>query len=90
MDTDEVTRCLRAVLPDAEVALAHRPGGTDHVSLHVISEGFRGMALLDRQRLVYRALGAAMQDRRLKALAVRADLPEAGPRSPTGLPACDS
>ncbi len=75
-------------MPDAEVAVAYRAGTDDHISIHVLSTAFDSMTLLDRQRLVYRALSEPMEDRRIKACAVKTGIPGEGPLQPGPAQAC--
>lgn len=88
MTLDEITDYIRRLMPDAEVAVRYRPGGMDHVSLTVMSDTFKDMNLMDRQRLVYKALSEPMQQRRLKAVAVKTDV-KGGPLAPKDLPTCE-
>lgn len=50
-------------------------GGGGHYSVLVISDGFAGKTLLQRHRLVYEALGDAME-REIHALSIKALTPE--------------
>ncbi len=49
----------------------YNPAGESHFSLDIESEAFAGKSRVERQRLVYRALGELMHDR-VHALSIRA------------------
>lgn len=50
-------------------------GGGGHFSVLVVSQGFAGKSLLERHRLIYEALGDAMQ-REIHALSIKALTPD--------------
>jgi len=50
---DEIEKRIRALLPDAEVAVTDLTGGQDHYQVEIVSQAFAGMPLLARHRLVY-------------------------------------
>lgn len=50
---DAITTSIQKVLPDARVSVA---GGGGHYRIAVISTGFAGKGLLERQRLVLGAI----------------------------------
>lgn len=52
----------------------HNPAGESHFSLRIESPAFAGKSRVERQRLVYKALGELM-DERVHALAIRAVAP---------------
>lgn len=53
----------------------HRPEGETHFHVEVVSDGFAGRRSLDRQRMVYAAVGDLMRDR-IHALSIRALAPD--------------
>lgn len=53
----------------------YNPGGESHFSLEIESEAFAGKSRVERQRLVYRALGDLMHER-VHALQIRARAPD--------------
>src|SRR5947209_18973422 len=57
---DVIRTALLAAFPAAEVAVRDTTGGGDHFAVVVVSAAFEGRTLLERHRLVYGALGAAM------------------------------
>lgn len=54
------TRIL-AALPDAEVSVRDTTGTGDHYAASVVSPAFQGRLPVDRHRMIYAALGEAMQ-----------------------------
>ena len=60
MSPDEITAKIRAALPDAEVTLKDLTGTRDHWEATIISAGFEGKSLIERHRLVHRALAAEL------------------------------
>lgn len=53
----------------------HRPEGETHFYVEVVSDGFAGRRSLDRQRMVYAAVGDLMRGR-IHALSIRALAPD--------------
>ncbi len=66
---------LRRAFPDATVTLSDRTGAADHYGLQVVSEAFADKDLLDRNRMVYRALDEPLRDGRLHAIEIKALTP---------------
>jgi stress-induced morphogen len=58
---DEITRKIQAVLPDAIVELKDLTGTADHWQARVISSAFAGKSLMERHRIVMRALADEMK-----------------------------
>jgi stress-induced morphogen len=54
------TRIL-AALPDAEVLVRDTTGTGDHYAATVVTPAFQGRMPVDRHRMIYAALGDAMQ-----------------------------
>jgi stress-induced morphogen len=54
------TRIL-AALPDAEVSVRDTTGTGDHYAATVVTPAFQGRLPVDRHRMIYAALGDAMQ-----------------------------
>ena len=67
---------IRATLPDAQVQIWDRTGTLDHFDVLIRSNAFAGKSLLDRHRLVEKAVKPARDDGRIHALAIRTDLLE--------------
>jgi BolA protein len=53
----------------------YNPAGESHFSLRIESESFAGKSRVERQRMIYRALGDLMESR-VHALSIRAIAPE--------------
>lgn len=65
------------LIDDSEKHRGHggyNPLGESHFTLEIESEAFTGMSRVERQRLVYRALGDLMKER-VHALQIRARAP---------------
>lgn len=73
---EQIEAMILAALPDAVVQTADRTGTLDHYNLSVVSRHFEGMPLLDRNRLIYSALGDALKDGRLHALEIKTGTPD--------------
>jgi stress-induced morphogen len=56
----EITAKIRLALPDAQVELKDLTGTEDHWQATVISAGFAGRSLIERHRMVNRALAAEL------------------------------
>jgi BolA protein len=52
----------------------HNPAGESHFSLHIESAAFSGKNRVERQRMIYAALGELMEGR-VHALSIRATAP---------------
>ena len=61
---DEIRTHILAALPGAEVNVSDTTGTGDHYAARVVFAGFEGKGLVDRHRLVYGALGAAIEGER--------------------------
>jgi stress-induced morphogen len=66
---------IQAFIPDAEVSIADPTGTMDHFSISVASRRFEGQSLLDRHRMVYKALGEPMKDGRIHAVEIKTKVP---------------
>jgi stress-induced morphogen len=58
---EDVKIRLKAAFPDASLELVDLTGTQDHYQLRIVSESFAGKSTLEQHRMVYAALGAAMQ-----------------------------
>ena len=72
---DEIRMKILAALPDAQVTVQDLTGGGDHYAATVVTAAFRGQGPVDRHRMVYAALGAAMAGP-IHALALTTRAPE--------------
>jgi stress-induced morphogen len=76
IDEASMVALIRATLPDAEVQVWDRTGTMDHFDVLIRSNAFAGKSLLDRHRLVEKAVKPAREDGRIHALAIRTELLE--------------
>ncbi|MBI1820523.1 MAG: BolA family transcriptional regulator [Nitrospirae bacterium] len=76
---ETLTSFIRKIMPDAVVEVVDRTGTMDHFKVSIISNGFKGKNLLDRQRFVYQALDEPMKDGRIHALEIKSYTPEERP-----------
>lgn len=75
MDATEITRLIKAGLPDAEVEIRDLAGDGDHYAAHVVSAAFKGKPRVAQHQMVYAALGGRMGGV-LHALALTTATPE--------------
>lgn len=73
---ESLTNYVRTLIPDAEISITDKTGTMDHFSIRVVSPRFDGLSLLDRNRLVYKALNEPMGDGRIHAVEIKAEIPE--------------
>ena len=76
IDDASMTALIRATIPDAQVRIHDMTGTMDHFEVLVRSSAFAGKSLLDRHRLVEKAVQPARADGRIHALAIQTELPE--------------
>ena len=72
---DEITRLIQSEITDAEVAVIDKTGMSDHYIIHVVSDAFQPLGLMDRHRLVMATLKPALNDGRLHAAEIQTALP---------------
>lgn len=75
---DVLTGYIREHMPDAVVTVIDRTGTMDHLKVIVVSDAFQGKNLLDRHRMIYRALDAPLKDGRIHALELTARTKDEG------------
>ncbi|MDE2572317.1 MAG: BolA family transcriptional regulator [bacterium] len=72
----QIAEMIRLQMPDAEVTAREWGSATgDHYDIRVISRAFEGVPLIDRHRMVYSALDAALKDGRLHAAQLKTETP---------------
>jgi acid stress-induced BolA-like protein IbaG/YrbA len=71
---EDIQRLIQQGLPDARVEVRGEDGV--HFEALVVSPAFAGKLPVQQHQLVYRALGAAMRDDIIHALALRTLTPE--------------
>jgi stress-induced morphogen len=74
MTAADIEAMIRAALPDAEIEITDLAGDGDHYSARVVSEVFRGKTPVQRNKLVYEALGGRMGGQ-LHALQLKTEVP---------------
>ena len=75
MQADEITRLIKAALPDAAVTIKDLAGDGDHYSACVISAAFAGKSRLQQHQMVYAALKGCISCGDLHALALHTAAP---------------
>lgn len=55
--SDEIQAAIEAAIPGARASVA---GGDGHYEIEVISEAFEGKRLIEKQRMVYKAIAHLM------------------------------
>ena len=71
---DALAALIRQSLPDAQVDIVDRTGTMDHFDVFIRSKAFADVPLLDRHRMVERAVSEARADGRIHALAIRTEV----------------
>ena len=64
---------IQKAIPDAQVTVVDRTGTLDHFGIQIVSDVFRGLALLDRHRLIYQSLNEPMRDGRIHAIEIKTE-----------------
>ena len=72
MQADQIKQLIQTAMPEAEVAVT---GDGHHWDAVVISAKFEGLNLLERQRMVYDALGDSILDGSIHALSMKTYTP---------------
>jgi stress-induced morphogen len=58
---DDIRARIQAALPDADVTLEDLTGTKDHWKARIVSRAFDGLTLMQRHRLINRALASELQ-----------------------------
>ena len=66
---------IKKDIPDAEVNVLDKTGMSDHFIIHVTSQVFAEMGIMDRHRKVQDSLSDAMSDGRLHAAEIKTAVP---------------
>lgn len=74
MDPAEITRLIKASLPDAEVHIEDLAGDGDHYAALVVSRAFAGKSRVQQHQMVYNSLNGKMGGQ-LHALALQTKVP---------------
>jgi len=75
IEPQKVRELLVAGLPDATVEVKDLTGTKDHYEARIASSAFAGRSLIEQHKLVYAALGSAM-DGPIHALALKTYTPD--------------
>lgn len=59
-DSHEIKRLIQVSLPDAKIDVRDLTGGGDHFEVEVHSSAFKSKNLVEQHRMIYQALGNAM------------------------------
>ncbi len=59
-DPFEIERLIKVALPDAEISVSDLTGGGDHFAVDVKSSQFKNRSLIEQHRMIYKALGDAL------------------------------
>jgi stress-induced morphogen len=79
IDPEEVKTRLVVALPGADIEIVDMTGTRDHYQARIVSTLFEGKSPIEQHRLVYGALGDAMQGA-IHALALKTYTPAAWAR----------
>jgi len=84
MTPDEVKARIESGIPGAVARVTDTTGGGDHFAATVVAPAFQGKGPVDRHRLVYAALGAAITGAGapIHALALVTQTPDENQRQP--------
>lgn len=61
MDPERVREIVLSALPGSQVKVEDMTGTGDHFEIEVVSPRFEGLALIERHRLLHRALEGPME-----------------------------
>lgn len=59
-DPFEIEKRIKTALPGATIDVLDLTGGGDHFKVKVVSNLFEGKSRIDQHRMIYQALGTAM------------------------------
>ncbi len=76
LEPSKVQELLLAAFPGADIELVDLTGTKDHYQARIVSTAFAGKSLIEQHKLVYGALGEAMNGP-IHALALKTYTPEA-------------
>ncbi len=71
MTEHEIQTRIEASIEGCRVAVRDYTGGGDHFEVRVVSNAFEGRSLVERHKMVYAALGAAVDGHTIHALALK-------------------
>lgn len=71
LSPDDISRRIKAALPDAEVEVRDLTGTGDHFEARVVSDAFEGKSLVEQHRAIYAPLDDWLKTGELHALALK-------------------
>jgi stress-induced morphogen len=71
MSPSEIQQRIEAHIPGAVAEVRDYTGTGDHFEVRVVAEAFEGKPLVERHKMIYAALGAAVDGRNIHALALK-------------------
>ncbi len=71
MTAAEIQKRIEEALPGARAEVRDYTGTGDHFEVRVVASVFEGKPLVDRHKMVYAALGEAVDGRTIHALALK-------------------
>ncbi len=74
-NTEEITKAIHCVLPNAEVTVEDLSGTGDHLQVKVISSKFEGLSRIRQHQLIYEALSDELASEAIHALALTTSTP---------------
>jgi len=75
MKLQEIKTLVQQALPDAQIEVSDMTGGGDHIEMRIISSAFSNKTVIEQHRMVYDALGTAMNGP-IHALKLHTEVPE--------------
>jgi acid stress-induced BolA-like protein IbaG/YrbA len=60
MNTDQVRSLIQKGIKDSSVEVIDTTGTSDHFSVIVISDSFKGLSLIEQHQMVYKSVGDYM------------------------------
>ena len=76
MTIEQIKDRIIKSLPDAMVDVSDLTGTQDHIQVHVETSQFKGMALLERHRLIMDLFDTELKSGELHALTIKAKVKE--------------
>ena len=70
-DAGQIETQIKQNIPGSEVVVRDTAGDNNHFEALVIASQFEGLPLVKRHQLVYQALGSAMKNEAIHALALK-------------------
>jgi stress-induced morphogen len=71
MSPSEIQQRIEAHITGAVAEVRDYTGTGDHFEVRVVAEAFEGKPLVERHKMIYAALGAAVDGRNIHALALK-------------------